>query len=643
MSRRSLHHSTLVVCRKLIGRWFIKATLLRIATICIVELISFFSAFARQSIDVGIAVQVSAANDGLSHYEVIMAADAKRHNLLACSIVDPAEPSRDLHRDIAYLSTDGGHTWSPTLEISGGMWAADPSCIFSPDGTAFFAALVFDLVDGTYKGKTVLYRSIDGGRTWRLAFAFPEEGDREFLTQDPFNKRLYMIERHIGSSLLGIKSAPLVLYDSEDEGASFGARAIVPTPDFFALASHPNGILSDGTFVTSVSDFGPENQADSRGSKVVVGTLRALLYNPTRNADLTFSIIGEIHKCDNSLAALPLPSLAIDNSAGVFKDHIYVAWPDSRSGRCEILLSVSADGGRTWSAASRISDDSPAGDQSLRDDFQPVLAVNVEGVVGIAWYDRRNNENDLGWEPRFSASLDGGETFLPSVSLGNSEISFPLQRKVQLMARSRGGGSLPLRPGGVIQSNLFCCGPVMGGETAGLAADANGVFDAAWIANPTGTSQIWTAPIKVTGKVFKNGSPDLADLNDVSPHVALLFSDVQFDDSGRTLTAKAYIENTSKVTLVAPFKLRILRLDSRLGDPEVINADNRLGGAGAVFDFSDLIPTHVLKPGQSSQPREISIHFNDLDFGVHTQNYRALEMALTVYAVVLSKESVDLK
>jgi len=35
------------------------------------------------------------------------------------------------------------------------------------------------------------------------------------------------------------------------------------------------------------------------------------------------------------------------------------------------------------------------------------------------------------------------------------------------------------------------------GDTAGLVADADGVFHAAWVDNRTGVRQIWTAAIRV--------------------------------------------------------------------------------------------------------------------------------------------------
>jgi hypothetical protein len=45
------------------------------------------------------------------------------------------------------------------------------------------------------------------------------------------------------------------------------------------------------------------------------------------------------------------------------------------------------------------------------DDFMPAIAVNPSGAVGVMWYDRRDKPDDLGYFVRFSASVDGGETF----------------------------------------------------------------------------------------------------------------------------------------------------------------------------------------------------------------------------------------
>jgi hypothetical protein len=42
-----------------------------------------------------------------------------------------------------------------------------------------------------------------------------------------------------------------------------------------------------------------------------------------------------------------------------------------------------------------------------------------------------------------------------------------------------------------------------GGDTAGLAADAAGVFHPVWIDNRTGTHQMWTTSVSVQGRAIR--------------------------------------------------------------------------------------------------------------------------------------------
>jgi hypothetical protein len=88
------------------------------------------------------------------------------------------------------------------------------------------------------------------------------------------------------------------------------------------------------------------------------------------------------------------------------------------------------------------------------------------------WYDRRESPNGMDYVARFAASLDGGETWTPSV-------------RVAAAANASGQA----RSGARFFQN--------GGDTAGLAAAADGRFHALWIDNRTGVEQAWTAPITV--------------------------------------------------------------------------------------------------------------------------------------------------
>jgi hypothetical protein len=171
-----------------------------------------------------------------------------------------------------------------------------------------------------------------------------------------------------------------------------------------------------------------------------------------------------------------IPCLAVDGSKGSGRDRLYAVWEASDGTRSRVLVSASADKGLTWSDPVPVSDGAGAGAAGrYRGASMPVTAVNPTGVVGVAWYDTRDAAGaDPGWDVRFAASRDGGRTWGPSVRV--SEKSSAL---TAAMTRA--------------------LGRVWRGDTAGLAAGADGTFHALWIDTRTGVPQVFTAAIAVPG------------------------------------------------------------------------------------------------------------------------------------------------
>ena len=82
--------------------------------------------------------------------------------------------------------------------------------------------------------------------------------------------------------------------------------------------------------------------------------------------------------------------LAVDPGSRYFKDRLYGVWTDASSGRNNIRFAYSADKGRTWSDPITVNDDRPPADPSAGPDHSlPTVAVNKDGTVLVAWYDRR--------------------------------------------------------------------------------------------------------------------------------------------------------------------------------------------------------------------------------------------------------------
>src|SRR5262249_2012213 len=135
----------------------------------------------------------------------------------------------------------------------------------------------------------------------------------------------------------------------------------------------------------------------------------------SNDGGVTFSAPGKIATRVHTKAPTgrfqSFPMFAVDNRGEQFRDRIYCAFGDMQSGRPRILFTYSTDRGQTWSAPKPIG--GPGGDDA--DQFQPSLAVNGDGMLGLTWYDTRGSSDSAQFNEYFTASLDGGETFLPSV------------------------------------------------------------------------------------------------------------------------------------------------------------------------------------------------------------------------------------
>ncbi len=98
------------------------------------------------------------------------------------------------------------------------------------------------------------------------------------------------------------------------------------------------------------------------------------------------------------------PSVAISGSV------VRVVWEDERQGNSEIYYKVSTNGGETWNADTRLTTD-PA------NSWNPSIAVS--GLdVHVTWYDDRNGSGN--WEIYYKHSSDGGLSWGAETRLTNN-------------------------------------------------------------------------------------------------------------------------------------------------------------------------------------------------------------------------------
>jgi hypothetical protein len=256
------------------------------------------------------------------------------------------------------------------------------------------------------------------------------------------------------------------------------------------------------------------------------------------------------------------------------------------------------------------------------DAIMPVIQVSKDGVVGVVYQDRRDNPDNQSYWVRFTASLDGGETWMPTVrvsekpnqvgprdnvALGISP-ALSLPRDSSTPPATASTGSIrPLTLSVNVHAFSFS-----GGHYAGMAIDAAGVFHPVWIDNRTGVAQMWTAPVSVKGVAAKNGGGELATMKDVSDRTRLEMWNPEFDRARGTLTVTAALRNASRDTIRGPVKLRVVDVRSQLGTVMIPDAGPGMRGTGAVWDLSSLLTNATLLPDSLSATRKITFRFSDL-------------------------------
>jgi hypothetical protein len=451
------------------------------------------------TITVGPTVQVSRTNPERPHEEVILAAHPKDpRRLIGCSMVDMNRYGERLLHSIAYTSDDGGAHWQTAVEST--EFNGDPMCGYGPDGRAYFLSIGTD--DKSWAQVVwwmELFRSDDGGRTWGNGVR-GALGDRPYLAFDgtggPHHGTGYVLYaiRTTALDKEGKISTPrdgtvptLEVIRSSDGFTSWSKAAVGVT---LGSSYFPTGsgavVLSDGSlaalwvkrFLTADGSGGVSGQEGRQELHVTLARPGADLFGLTAKvADLTagnpysatfFSMVGDLTK-------------------GPYRDRLYVAWTDTKTPRSQILVSHSSDRGTSWSAPQMVNVVDPATAPASLDDYMPTVAVNGNGVVGVTW--RRRARNDQDADVLFSASLDGGTTWLQPVLVSgvSGEVAGGIARP-KLRAEDDGHGRTSRR------QTYF-----KGGDTSGLAADVNGVFHALWTDQRSGIGQVYTGTITVGG------------------------------------------------------------------------------------------------------------------------------------------------
>ena len=297
------------------------------------------------------------------------------------------------------VSVDGGATWSdplawPVSQCAGGPFALVSDPWVAVHGlTAFQIGIAFTGGANTAGARSavVVTRSIDGGVSWGPPVLLVDDdgerlfNDKETLTVDSTDPRLvYALWDRIGLDEHG----PTLLARSTDGGASWLPANPVYDPGAGRQTIGNVAVTTpDGVVHVFFTELGP-----SPGNPAVTEGHLAVIHSPDKGVTWSGPTrIAELRAVGTRVPDLPqtpvrageiLASFAADPTTGT----LYAAWQDSRfsdGARDAIALAWSSDGGQTWSAPIRVNADASA------PAFTPTVAVTTAGVVGVTYYDFR--------------------------------------------------------------------------------------------------------------------------------------------------------------------------------------------------------------------------------------------------------------
>ncbi|MBH9551440.1 sialidase family protein [Inhella gelatinilytica] len=274
--------------------------------------------------------------------------------------------------------------------------ASDPWVDIGPDGAIHAMALAFSGTSFQAGSVSAMLatRSLDNGVTWEPVKTLAQDGgtlfhDKNALTADRTDGRyVYAVWDRLDSSGFG----PTLLARSSDRGANWEPTRIIYSPSVAGGISQTIGnrivVLNDGRLVNVFTQIDTVGSLSTNWVGVIRSNDKGLTWSaPVRVAE--HRTVGvrdpQTNQAIRSGGIIPTVAVGGDNS-------LWLAWQDARfhpTGNTDgIVLSRSVDGGQTWSAPQAVNRRLDAGA------FTPNLAARADGSVALLYFDLRDDTPD---------------------------------------------------------------------------------------------------------------------------------------------------------------------------------------------------------------------------------------------------------
>jgi hypothetical protein len=335
----------------------------------------------------------------------------------------------------ASYSHDGGRTFADIGVMNPGtnsanFIAGDPVVACTSPSRFYYTSIFASGQDanGNFFNGVALNISNDGGQTWSAPVAAVSKDsnhgiDKPWLAADPTNsRRLYVTYTDFDFS--GFSGDPnagcpndiryaIEMVTSRDAGATWAAPVTIHQECYFTggfngvqgsnVVVGPNATVYVGyEFYPAAFPYNEIHLArdtfDDDGARV---------HAPVKVANVWPN--GNFGVLQGSFRNNEFPQVAVDRSSGPSRGTVYLTWSDGANNIVQdlptlfgtyaypdVVVARSSDGGRTFTAPVTVSPTPTTFTGRGRDQFFPGISVDNRGVVGVCYYDRRENaSNDV--------------------------------------------------------------------------------------------------------------------------------------------------------------------------------------------------------------------------------------------------------
>lgn len=365
---------------------------------------------------------------GNTQYEPTIAVNPLDPGNLVAGFFDWTNTNRVVCRPAS--TEDGGTTWTvggPTPLLGDTTFCGDPSIAADLDGRFHYAYFTLTAAGDQ---AVVVATSSDRGRTFpastvAVSAVLPSFVDKPYMTVDawptsPFKGTIYVTYTTEG---------PIRIVTSRDGGSTWSAPAPVPEPELVAQDGSIPIVAPDGTaYVFYMTFDGVPGHMGIRFTKSADGGVTWGPVAPVASG-LPSPGLFELRNGSPKSATTPghgFRATSFPTAAAGPDGTLYVAWIDFPNGSClfpgvfgspcfdsDVRLSLSRDGGATWSAPVKVSDETDTTDQ-----FFPWIAVHPDGLLSMMWLDKRGDADNGTYNAFYTNTYDG-EHFLPNVRVSS--------------------------------------------------------------------------------------------------------------------------------------------------------------------------------------------------------------------------------